>query len=146
MMIALKIILLKSLLNTLEYAESIQCGSLISTRYCYTEAGDFLFKSCNPNVKYPYVIHHGPLNALKFMRNGHILTGLILSSRTSLSEWYNNIDNSYFPVINFGVSLLSANCLFVDQPWFRHTVANETFWERWGSTERKGKCAYSLIS
>ena len=35
---------LKSLLNTLEYAESIQCGSLISTRYCYTEAGDFLFK------------------------------------------------------------------------------------------------------
>lgn len=121
------------LLNVVGAASVIECPLLFTPRYSYLESGELHCVECAPFPEYPSVIPSGALSALRYCRNGFILTGMIISSNCDFSAWKIFSDNAFFPVINFGAALISSPCLVVDRPWFHHTVLNSVYWQSWGA-------------
>ena len=122
-----------------EYLQSIvnneKIGGLFTPRYSYIETGELHCVACKP-FSQDRLIENGPIQAMKHCHNGFILTGFIFRPQYfARHEWYNNIENSYFPVINFGMILSRYSLLFVDRNWFHHTVLNVCHWESWGEDE-----------
>lgn len=128
---------LDSIIKALKLADIISVSSLFTPRYCFKDNGAFLFKDVPKGTLFPSIIRRGPVNAMKFIKNAHVLTGMIISANHSLSLWEANRDNAYFPMINFGSLVLSENCLAIDHEWFCHTINNTTHWEGWGGSEKE---------
>jgi hypothetical protein len=123
------------LIDLLRGAAQLNAHSVATLRYCFDESGNFLFRDVVRGTHYPSLIQPGPVVSMKHIQNAHVLTGLIIKSGLDLSLWNQNIDNAYFPMINFSSTLRSGLCLTIDRPWFRHTVNNQTFWHQWGDSE-----------
>jgi hypothetical protein len=110
----------------------IEIGGLFTPRYSYLESGELHCVVCKP-FSQDHLIESGPITAMKHCHNGFILTGFIFRTiYFAKNEWYDNIENGYFPVINFGIILSRYSVLFVDRNWFHHTVLNLCHWESWG--------------
>ena len=110
-------------------------GGIFTPRYSYLESGELYCVVCMPFRK-KRLIQPGPVNSLKYCHNGFILTGFIFrTSLTAQKEWNENIENSWFPIINFSSILFSHGILFVNRRWFHHTVLNHCHWERWGANQ-----------
>lgn len=112
----------------------VSMGGLYTPRYSYLENGDLNSIVCKRS-DHPMVMGGNISEALKYCHDGFILTGLIFR-KTSFSRdaWLSNIENAYFPVINFGFMLEKFKFLYLDRNWFSHTVLNVCFWDRWGAT------------
>jgi hypothetical protein len=112
-------------------------GGIFTPRYSYLEDGSLHCVVCRP-YKRDKLLHPGPVNSLRYCHNGFILTGFIFRpSLMAKEEWLENIQNSFFPVINFWGILRSYSLLFVDRNWFQHTVLNICHWEAWGDGPRQ---------
>jgi len=112
-----------------------EVGGLFTPRYSYYETGELNCVECKP-FSHDHLIENGPIQAMKHCRNGYILTGFIFRPEYfAREEWFDNIENAYFPVINLGVILSRYSLLFLDRKWFHHTVNNEVHWESWGADE-----------
>lgn len=127
------------LLEIVDYLRSIESnkeiGGLFTPRYSYLETGELHCVVCRP-CKKDYLIKAGPIQAVKYCSNGFILTGFIFRpGYFAKQEWSENIENGYFPVINFGFMLSQYSLLFVDRNWFHHTVLNQCHWESWGTDQ-----------
>lgn len=111
-------------------------GAFYVPRYAYLEDGTLHCINCE-SFKENTIIDPCPLNTLKYMHDGFILTGLFFKPQLiNYSLWNNYIENSFFPVIYFADLLGRYKCLFVSDNWFIHTVLNECHWESWGGTEK----------
>ncbi|MBK9553508.1 MAG: glycosyltransferase [Saprospiraceae bacterium] len=114
-------------------------GAFYVPRYAYLEDGslhDIVCESFKENT----IIEPGPLNALKYMHDGFVLTGLFFQPRLiNYTLWDTYIENAFFPVIYFADLLSRFKCLYVSDNWFIHRVLNECHWESWGATE-KSRC------
>lgn len=109
-----------------------EVGGLFTPRYSYLESGELHCVACRPYAR-DCLIKNGPASAMRFCHNGFILTGFFFRpAYVPKNEWCQNIENGYFPVINFGFILARYSLLFVDRKWFHHTVLNECHWESWG--------------
>jgi hypothetical protein len=109
-----------------------EIGGIFTPRYSYLEDGSLHCVVCRP-YKRDKLLHPGLANSLRHCHNGFILTGFIFRpSLMAKEEWQVNIQNSFFPVINFWAILRSYSLLFVDRNWFQHTVLNVCHWEAWG--------------
>jgi hypothetical protein len=107
-------------------------GGIFTPRYSYLEDGSLHCVVCRP-YKHDKLIDPGPANSLRHCHNGFILTGFIFRPNLmAKEEWRENIQNSFFPVINFWGILRSYSVLFIDRNWFQHTVLNVCHWEAWG--------------
>ena len=131
------------LVEIIDYLEQIAdrsgVGGLFTPRYSYTEDGSLHCVVCQP-CKCDKLLAPGPVNALRHCRNGFILTGFIFRPRVFASDaWKQNIQNSYFTIINFWGIMSSYSILFVNRNWFQHTVLNYCHWDSWGksASERK---------
>jgi len=131
---------LKQIIETIDKIDKNDSNSLISSffvpRYSYLED-----KSLNCIVCQPFeedtLIKASPLNSIKNLHNGFILTGLFFRPKLiNFNLWDDNIENSFFPVIYFADLLLNYDCLFINKNWFIHTVLNECHWDSWGKTEQ----------
>jgi hypothetical protein len=123
---------LGELMEALQEAKRLGIQSLFTPRYCYSADAEFRFKDYCSVMSFPSIIPPGPVSSVKHALNAHVLTGHVMSSSFDPAQWQLHIENAYFPVLNFGASLLFSPCMVVDRPWFRHTIENETFWHRWG--------------
>ena len=127
---------LKEIIQTLDSLNN-NIGSFFVPRYSYLEDGSLHCIVCNPFVE-NMLITSSPLNSVKYLSNGFILTGLFFQPKLiNFQLWDDNIENSFFPIIYFADLLLNYNCLYVNENWFIHTVLNECHWDRWGKTEQK---------
>lgn len=127
---------LSEILSTLRFASQNHVLTVFTPRYSYLEDGSLHCIECKPFNEKLALVTPSPLNALNFMRNGFILTGHFFSRLSPKGLWQVSMENGYFPVIHYGESLLAGSSLYVDKPWFHHTVLNETFWHAWGDTQR----------
>jgi len=123
----------------IEYLLSIvnkkEIGGLLTPRYSYLETGELHCIVCNP-FSQDRLIEKGPIQGMRHCHNGFILTGFIFRpAYFARKEWLENIENGYFPVINFGFILSRYSLLFVDRNWFHHTVDNVCHWESWGKDQ-----------
>ncbi|OBQ19588.1 MAG: hypothetical protein AN488_14620 [Anabaena sp. WA113] len=110
-------------------------SSFFVPRYSYLEDQSLFCIVCNP-FNEDTIIKTSPLNSLKYLHNGFILTGLFFRTKLiNFQLWDENIENSFFPVIYFADLLLNYDCLFVNKNWFLHTVENECHWDSWGKTK-----------
>jgi hypothetical protein len=113
-------------------ADRPDIGGIFTPRYSYLEDGTLNCVVCRP-YKHDRLLHPGPASSLRHCHNGFILTGFIFRpSLMAKEEWRVNIQNSFFPVINFWGILRNYSVLFVDRNWFQHTVLNVCHWEAWG--------------
>ena len=124
-------------LNTLSHnSNNILVGSFFVPRYSYLEDKSLHCIVCNPFNK-DMIIKSSPLNSVKYLHNGFILTGLFFKPKLiNFQLWNDNIENSFFPIIYFADLLLRYDCIFVNQNWFVHTVMNKCHWESWGENEK----------
>ncbi len=107
-------------------------GGIFTPRYSYLEDGSLHCVVCQP-FKRDKLISPGAVNSFRYCHNGFILTGFIFRPGLMAKvEWKQNIQNSFFPVINFWGILASRPLLFVNRNWFQHTVLNVCHWEAWG--------------
>lgn len=123
----------------IEYLQSIvnnkEFGGLFTPRYSYLESGELHCIVCKA-FSTDNVIASGPASAMKHCANGFILTGFIFRpAYLARKEWSENIENGYFPIINFGLILFKYSILFIDRNWFHHTVLNVCHWESWGEDQ-----------
>ena len=118
-----------------QYLSRSDVGGIFTPRYSYLEDGSLHCVVCRPYVG-DRLILPGPINSLRFSQNGFILTGFIFRPHLMAKlDWKANIDNAYFPVINFAHILSSRSIQYVDRNWFRHTVLNVCYWDSWGAGE-----------
>ena len=127
------------LVEIIDYLEKIvdkpSVAGLFTPRHSYTEDGSLHCVACQP-FKRDKLITPGPVNSLRYCRHGFILTGFIFRPSVFASDaWKHNIDNAYFPVINFWGILNSYSILFANCNWFQHTVLNHCHWDSWGKSE-----------
>lgn len=125
-----------TLIEIIRYLECLvvrpHVGGLFTPRYSYLEDGTLHCVVCRPFNR-DKLLSPGPVNSLRYSSNGFILTGFIFRpALMAKADWEENIQNSFFPVINFGGILASHSLLFVNRNWFRHTVLNVCHWEAWG--------------
>jgi glycosyltransferase involved in cell wall biosynthesis len=115
-------------------ADDLRIGGLFTPRYSYQESGELYCVVCNP-FKRDTLLDPGPVASIKYCHNGFILTGFIFRPQFMASDdWILNIDNSFFPVINFAAILSFSSILYVNENWFRHIVLNVCHWEDWGAS------------
>ena len=108
-------------------------GGLYTPRYSYLESGKLNSIACR-RFDGLMVIGANPGDAIRYCHDGFILTGLVFrQSYFSGKEWKDNIENAYFPLINFGFMLETYRFLYLDRNWFYHTVLNFCHWEAWGA-------------
>ena len=129
----------EKLSEIVEYLSSIvdnkEIGGLFTPRYSYLENGDLHCVVCRPYLQ-DRLIEKGTLQAMAHCHNGFILTGFIFRPKYfARQEWLENIQNGYFPIINFGMILSQYSLLYVDRNWFHHTVLNVCHWETWGKDQ-----------
>lgn len=119
-------------------------GGLFTPRCSYLETGELVSVVCKPFNR-DKLIPSGPVAAIRYCHNGFVLTGFIFRPRLmAIDDWRKNIDNSFFPIINFWGVLSASPILFVDKNWFRHTVLNVCHWEAWGAGKsEQGRRLYS---
>lgn len=105
-------------------------------RYSYLEDGTLHGIVCE-SFNETTVIEPGPLNSLRYMHDGFVLTGLFFKpALINFPLWDRHIENGFFPVIYFSDLLLKYRNLFVHDNWFIHMVLNECHWESWGATDK----------
>lgn len=124
-------------LNTLsQNSNNLTIASFFVPRYSYLEDHSLHCVVCNPFNKNT-IINSSPLNSIKYLHNGFILTGLFFKPKLiDFHLWNDYIENSFFPIIYFADLLLKYDCVFINQNWFVHTVLNKCHWESWGKTEK----------
>ncbi|NTW20492.1 MAG: glycosyltransferase family 2 protein, partial [Nostocales cyanobacterium W4_Combined_metabat2_030] len=82
-------------------------SSFFVPRYSYLEDQSLFCIVCNP-FNEDTIIKTSPLNSLKYLHNGFILTGLFFRTKLiNFQLWDENIENSFFPVIYFADLLLN---------------------------------------
>ena len=131
---------LESIIETLDTfsknQEDTMIGSFFVPRYSYLEDQTLHCIVCNP-FQQDKLIRRSPLNSLRYLHNGFILTGLFFNPKLiNFKLWDENIENGYFPVIYFADLLLKYDCFFIKKNWFIHTVLNECHWDTWGKTQQ----------
>lgn len=138
---------LTEIAGTVSFANANHLGLVFTPRYSYLENGALYCIECRYLKKYPAILRNGPINAIQHMKNAFILTGMICRSDIDIRAWDINVENSFFPVINFGSALIRNSCLVVDQRWFHHTVMNKTHWETWGKDDKEQfrRLAYDFL-
>lgn len=110
-------------------------GGVYTPRYSYREDGELNSIACR-RFDSLNLIGGNSLDAIKYCHDGFVLTGLVFRRRYfSRKQWLDNIENAYFPVINFGHMLSCYQFLYLNVNWFHHTVLNECHWERWGKDD-----------
>lgn len=115
-----------------QIAGSSHVGGIFTPRFSYLEDGSLHCVACRPFFGDKLIVP-GPVNSLRYCHNGFILTGFIFRSHLmAKDDWKANIENGYFPIINFSKILSSYAIQFVDRNWFHHTVLNVCHWETWG--------------
>jgi glycosyltransferase involved in cell wall biosynthesis len=120
-------------LQTTSSAEAV--AGYFVPRYSYLESGELHCIECRP-FSVDKVIRPSPLNGVKYARNGFILTGFFFRPKLiDFGLWRRNLENGYFPVLNFGALLFKYPIVFFDRNWFVHTVLNQCHWEAWGENE-----------
>jgi len=116
--------------------DKCKVASFFVPRYSYLEDQSLHCIVCNPFDK-DTKIKPSPLNSLKFLHNGFILTGLFFKPKLiNFQLWDDNIENSFFPVIYFADLLLNHESMYINKNWFIHTVLNECHWDSWGKTQQ----------
>jgi glycosyltransferase involved in cell wall biosynthesis len=128
------------LLNILAHLDQIAddptIGGIFTPRFSYLEDGSLHGISCKFSEQ-DQLLSPGPLNSLRYSRNGFILTGFIFRPGiAAVNDWSLNIHNGYFPIINFGIILSRYSLLYVNQNWFHHAVLNHCHWESWGKDKK----------
>ena len=128
-----------SLVEIVNYLEHLvgrpEVGGVFTPRYSYLEDGSLHCVACQP-FKRDKLLSPGPINSLRYCHNGFILTGFIFRTTFFAKDaWKENIQNGYFPVINFWGILRKSSILFVNRNWFQHTVLNHYHWESWGEDD-----------
>ena len=104
-------------------------------RYSYLEDGSLLCVECNPFYG-NRVVKPSVVNAGRYMRNGFILSGLILQAEyIDYKFWEFYDENAYFPMVFFGDLVLKEGAYFWDKNIVHHTVLNDCNWERWGEND-----------
>ena len=125
---------LQEIVETLDHLND-KIGSFFVPRYSYLEDQSLHCIVCNPSNK-NVIIKSNPLNSLKYLHNGFILTGLFFKPKLiNFQLWNDNLENSFFPLIYFADLLLKYDCLFINKNWFVHIVLNKCHWKSWGENE-----------
>lgn len=110
-----------------------EIGGLFTPRYSYLDTGELHCVECRP-FSQARLVKGGSVPAIKYARNGFILTGFIFRPNYfAQREWADNVDNAFFPIINLGIVLFRYDLIFIDREWFHHTVLNTCHWEDWGA-------------
>ena len=108
---------------------------LWTPRYSYTEDGELHCVECKTFTK-TTIIRPSIVNSGRYMRNGFILSGLIVRSRDiDYSFWGEYVENAFFPVIFCGDLILRKSSQYWDMNIVHHTVLNLCHWERWGESD-----------
>ena len=108
---------------------------LWTPRYSYTEDGELHCIECRPFTK-TTIVRPSIVNSGRYMRNGFILSGLIVRSRDiDYSIWDEYVENAFFPVIFCGDLMLRKSSQYWDMNIVHHTVLNLCHWERWGESD-----------
>ena len=112
--------------------DSNRVPAIWTPRYAYTEDGNFVFVVCNPFPASTYV-RPSAANAGKYMKNGFVLSGLIVRAECIDFEfWEQYKESAYFPMIFFGDLLLRGGAYYWNKNIVQHTVLNKCHWESWG--------------
>jgi len=110
-------------------------SAIWTPRYSYTEDGELHCVVCNP-FKVNCAVSPSAANAGRYMHNGFVLSGLILSAKDIDYEfWEQYRENGYFPVICFGEMLFRNGAYYWNKNIVHHTVLNKCHWEDWGKTD-----------
>ncbi|MDX1976962.1 MAG: glycosyltransferase, partial [Pseudanabaenaceae cyanobacterium bins.68] len=126
---------LQDILKTLDNLDD-EIGCFFVPRYSYLNDKSLHCIVCSPFTK-NMTIKSSPLNSIKYLHNGFVLTGLFFKPKLiNFQLWNDNLENSFFPIIYFADLLLKSDCLFLNKNWFVHTVKNKCHWESWGETEK----------
>jgi len=122
-------------LKSIEFDDDI--GGIFTPRYSYLENGQLHCVVCKPFAS-DRLIKPGSLSAIRYCSNGFILTGFIFRPKLFASKnWQDNIDNGYFPVINYAFISSRFSIKFVNRKWFHHTVLNHCHWDAWGASSKE---------
>ena len=104
-------------------------------RYSYTENGNLHCIVCNPFTR-DTLINPSAFNAGKYMHNGFVLSGLIVSAESiDFESWKTYSDNAYFPMIFFGGLIAEYGAYYFNCNIVHHTVFNKCHWEDWGRSD-----------
>jgi len=103
-------------------------------RYSYREGGE-LHCIIGNRLKCSSLVRPSAINAGRNMENGCVLSGLILRAECiDYVLWEHCSENAYFPLIVFGDLLFRNGAYYWNYNIVHHTVLNECYWERFGST------------
>lgn len=128
---------LVSIVEFLQARSGTAAGSsaIWTPRYSYKEDGEVRRIACSP-FEQSRSIKPSAINAGRYMRNGFILSGLIIKAKDIDFEfWDQYSENGYFPVICFGDLILRNGAYYWHKNLVHHTVLNECHWERWGKND-----------
>ena len=116
-------------------SDNNEVPAIWTPRYSYTEDGDLNGIYCSP-FKASRAVKPSAVNAIRYMPNGFVLSGLILRADFIDYEfWDQYSENGYFPVIFFGDLLFRYGAFYWHKNLVHHTVLNECHWERWGKND-----------
>ena len=123
------------LLQALRSGPSGEAAVIWTPRPSYREDGSLHCVECR-SFAGTRLLQPGAWTSGKQMRNGFILSGLILRrDRIDFCFWETHQDNAFFPVLIVGDLLGRYSGCYLDQSLVRHTVLNQCHWERWGRTQ-----------
>jgi len=120
----------------LQQNDSNRVAAIWTPRYSYTEDGNLFNVACNP-FKESCRVLPSIANAAKYMKNGFVLSGLILRAECIDFEFWEQkySENAYFPMIFFGDLLLGSGAYYWEKNIVHHTVLNQCHWESWGKND-----------
>lgn len=118
-----------------QQSDSHRAPVIWTPRYCYTEDDKFQFIVCNP-FKDDFLVEPSSAHAGKYMKNGFVLSGLIIRAECIDFEfWEQYRENAYFPMIFFGDLLLRSGAYYWNNNIVHHMVLNKCHWESWGRND-----------
>ena len=121
-------------LKTKQQSEDCVCA-IWTPRYSYIEDGELSCIACSP-FKQSFMVKSSAFNTGRYMRNGFILSGLIVKAEYIDFEFWDRYSiNAFFPVLFFGDLLLKTGAYFWDRNIVHHTVLNKCHWEDWGKND-----------
>ncbi len=110
-------------------------SAIWTPRYSYTDDDQLHTVVCN-EFKNDRLVKPSIYNVARYMKNGFILSGLIVRADSIDYEyWEDHIENAYFPVLFFGKLLLNNGACYWKKNIVHHTVLNDCNWERWGASD-----------
>jgi glycosyltransferase involved in cell wall biosynthesis len=116
-------------------SDKVRAAAIWTPRFSYLENGNLHCVVCN-SFKDSSYIKPSTFNVGRYMSNGFVLSGLILSAKSIDFEfWEQYKENAFFPMIFLGDLLFREGAYYWNRNVVHHTVLNECHWERWGKND-----------